>query len=1007
MKKSISVMLSILMIFSCISIYQIVIIQKAQQNSILIVREKVSELVNEYDAQLINDNNNKDIQRTVNTNRLIVKTKEQIDLLNAVDYVKGLGFYFVQFEDYDSAKFAIDYYKSKGLTVEFDSLIKNSFSDEASASTTDDQMWAYKRVGSDKAIEYLSNKSLNNVTVAVLDTGVDYTHELFTDRITRTDLNFSNSGMENDCMDSNGHGTSVAGIVALSTPYNVKIEPYRIGEDNGDLLFSNLYCAFEYLLSKGISNHPNILNMSFSSNLTEHEIIDYYFEKLDEANYTIIASAGNENSFAKNWIPACYNNILIVSSSNIDNKRSSFSNFGETVDVAAPGENVYTALIGGGYITDFSGTSASAPLTSGAAAILLSVDKNLSNTEVYAQIEATATDIQIKGYADWCGSGIINFEKLTKQPITDGEVIFSIDEGDYYDDAICVELSSSNPNAIIKYSTDLTIPNNENGITYTEPILVENHTAILATVIEPGKLAGKYSLKEYNVIYHADETDFEIESDGTISSYNGTISSIIIPDTINGIVPTTLGDSLFENNLNIKHVELPKSIKKIGLSAFSNSSIQSIIGIGVTRICSFAFEETTQLYYEYLPNTKTVDAQVFSGCINLTKQLSFQNSLQRLDEYVFVNVPIETMSFPNITKSILKSFVGCLAVEINLPNVTSFQEAFSSCYYLTKIYAPKVTKIGSNTFYDCYSLENFDFSNIEVVSKRGLFASYFTDINLENCTSIADEAFGECKAKKISLPKITQIPSACFYQCRYLEELLIPNVEYFDNESSIVFSNVYCLKQLIMPKACNFPIIRIYAYENGPWWTESLQEMELEVIYAPKVTEIPDMTTSEHDANDNVTSRSIFELLNNVELAFLPSLENGNNLPWSEGMMLYLSENFNYSKNISQAVKMNYTVIAPTISYAEQWANENGHTFIPSEELSFESIDGKNFVYSTPDGKTCSMPIDIVEQMWYDYLPINKKPDFMTHGYLIDVVNDNFINGKDFAKIHHTAKYGW
>ena len=41
--------------------------------------------------------------------------------------------------------------------------------------------------------------------------------------------------------------------------------------------------------------------------------------------------------------------------------------------------------------------------------------------------------------------------------------------------------------------------------------------------------------------------------------------------------------------------------------------------------------------------------------------------------------------------------------------------------------------------------------------------------------------------------------------------------------------------------------------------------------------------------------------------------------------------------------------------------------------------------------------------MWYDYLPINENQDFMTHGYIFDVFNNDFINAKDFAKIHHLS----
>lgn len=932
-KKSISILLSFLTLVSVFSIYITTIAQEKQQNNVISVSEEVSELVQQYDTTLLNEEENSDngITREVKTSRLIVKTKEQIDLFDAIDCVKGLGFYFVQFEDYDSAKAAYDSYKSKGYIVEFDSIIKKNFDEVSSSEETDDTMWAYERVGVDKALEYLSSKNLNDVTVAVLDTGVDYTHELFSNRIIKTNLNFSNSGNENDCMDTDGHGTNVAGIVALSTPNTVTIEPYRIGEDNGDLLFSSMIFAYEYILNS--NNKPDILNMSYgTSTLFGYELYSDYYEELYNSGIIMVSAAGNANTLAQQNAPACFDSVLAVASSDINNKKSSFSNFGNAVNVAAPGENVYTAQLGGGYTTDFSGTSASTPLTAGAAAVLLSVDNRLTNEGVYERIEKTATDVQVKGYSDWCGSGIINYEKLTGQSVTEGSVSFNIDEGDYYDAPLHIELSTTNSNAIIKYSTDLTIPNNENGFIYSEPILVDEHATILATVIEPNKSAGEYVLNEYNVIYHADENDFDITEAGTISAYNGSHNSIVIPDEINSIAPINLGDELFKDNQSIISVQLPDCIKIIGRYTFANSSIQEIKGNKVMKIETRAFYGAEHLYKESLPNVSTVNLHGFDGCINLTQQLSFENSLTSIGSYAFALVPIEVINLPNYTDDVYKCFGGCNAREIYLPKTTCLQQAFYGCGNLTKVYAPKVTELEDDVFYDCTSLYEFDFSNIEVIYERGLCGSYFDEINLIKCNKLEKNAFRDCKASKISLPNVTVIPEHCFYQCRYLEELEIPNVEHFNNES-IIFSNIYCLKQLIIPKADNFPIIHIYAYDDGPWWTEPLQDLELEVIYAPKVTEIPNMTTSEHDAEDNVTSRPLSEILNNVKWAFLPSLTNDRNLPWSEGMTLYLSDSFNYLENNSQHTELNFTIIAPLASNAETWSMKNDYAFIAANSM--------------------------------------------------------------------------
>lgn len=249
MKKTISIFLAAITVVSVLSASFTAIAQEIEENNAILVSEKVSAMCEKYDTEtdeLTEDTETK--QRTVEE-RLIVKTDSRINTYEAVESVYGLGYAFIQFENDEDADAAFATYQKQGYTVQYDSILSlDEVNSDASSSRTNDN-WAYDILEIPETLAYFSSsgKDYADITVGILDTGLDYTHELFAGRITRTDLNFSAYGNENDCMDDYGHGTSVAGIIALSTPDNVKIEPYKIGGSDGKVYSSNLICCLEYI----------------------------------------------------------------------------------------------------------------------------------------------------------------------------------------------------------------------------------------------------------------------------------------------------------------------------------------------------------------------------------------------------------------------------------------------------------------------------------------------------------------------------------------------------------------------------------------------------------------------------------------------------------------------------------------------------------------------------------------------------------------------------------------
>ena len=109
--------------------------------------------------------------------------------------------------------------------------------------------------------KYFKNKKLSDVTVGIIDSGIDYTHSLLKSRVLRTNINFSTSGNQNDEMDDQGHGTSCAGIIAQATTDNVKIQGFKAGSADGHVYTSSLICTYEYILN--MNEKPDVINMSF------------------------------------------------------------------------------------------------------------------------------------------------------------------------------------------------------------------------------------------------------------------------------------------------------------------------------------------------------------------------------------------------------------------------------------------------------------------------------------------------------------------------------------------------------------------------------------------------------------------------------------------------------------------------------------------------------------------------------------------------------------------------
>lgn len=241
----------------------------------------------------------------------------------------------------------------------------------------------------------------NGVTIAVIDTGVQATNSELTGRVL-PGYDFVNG--DNDASDDNGHGTAVAGVIAAAgnnasktagVTWNSRILPVKVLGSFGEGAYSAVASGITYAADNG----AKIINLSLGganpSNAIK-EAIEYAGSK----GVIIIASAGNSGDTTPMY-PAAYSsthsNVISVGGLNgniniANEKRWPGSSHGPTLDLSAPSVNIPTINTTGG-ITSQSGTSFSAPMVSGAAALMVSRNADLTPSAIKSALRNSATDI--------------------------------------------------------------------------------------------------------------------------------------------------------------------------------------------------------------------------------------------------------------------------------------------------------------------------------------------------------------------------------------------------------------------------------------------------------------------------------------------------------------------------------------------------------------------------------------------------------------------------------------
>jgi subtilisin family serine protease len=259
------------------------------------------------------------------------------------------------------------------------------------------------------------------VRVAVLDTGIDAAHPAFAGRLVPgydfVDGDLDPSEVFAPGNLSFGHGTHVAGLVALAAPA-AQIMPLRVldplGQGNAWVLAEAMLYAIDPDGNPATNDGAQVINMSLGST-SRTQLFDAITQlsacsfpaptdplnTFTDPGYNadrqrcdafggavVIAAAGNDASRRVKQYPAAEGayGLLPVTASEAQRRLATFANFGTWVDVAAPGDGITSAMVGGGWAT-WSGTSMAAPLAAGVAALVKSQEPGLSARDLVRRLE--------------------------------------------------------------------------------------------------------------------------------------------------------------------------------------------------------------------------------------------------------------------------------------------------------------------------------------------------------------------------------------------------------------------------------------------------------------------------------------------------------------------------------------------------------------------------------------------------------------------------------------------
>lgn len=289
--------------------------------------------------------------------------------------------------------------------------------------------WGVERV---KAPEVWETFKIDGtgVVVGVLDTGIDGNHEAFKDKI----LAFRDFTRDKftEPTDNQGHGThvsgSVAGLDGVGVAPGAKLIVARVFDSSGGTTVDVLLNAMQWMLDPDgnpeTNDAPQLINNSWGSDNSTNKTFWVAVENWVTAGILPVFAAGNNGMWGgKVGTPAAFPHSWAVAATTKTDGLAYFSSQGPVAwdgtplmkpDIAAPGADIISCAIGGGYVSN-SGTSMACPHMAGVAALMYQADPSLTIEQVRALAEDKATDLGEPGKDGKFGSGLVDAYKIIEK----------------------------------------------------------------------------------------------------------------------------------------------------------------------------------------------------------------------------------------------------------------------------------------------------------------------------------------------------------------------------------------------------------------------------------------------------------------------------------------------------------------------------------------------------------------------------------------------------------------
>jgi thermitase len=293
------------------------------------------------------------------------------------------------------------------------------------------KQWGPQKIQADWA--WNTTEGSSSVLVAVVDTGIDYNHPDLAANYLPLGYNWVSNNA--DPLDDFGHGTHCAGIIAAVLNNSIGIAGIAQVHIMAEKVLDSWGYGYWDWVANGIihaaDEGANIISMSlggYGDSELVHDAVKYAYN----AGVLLVAAAGNDATNMKSY-PAAYDEVVAVAATDQYDNTAWFSNYGDWIELAAPGVDVYSTmptyyvtLNGWGYSMNYdslSGTSMACPHVAGVAALIWSRYPSKTRDWVRLWLRYTADDLGAPGFDDNYGYGRVNARKAVEQALPSHDLI--------------------------------------------------------------------------------------------------------------------------------------------------------------------------------------------------------------------------------------------------------------------------------------------------------------------------------------------------------------------------------------------------------------------------------------------------------------------------------------------------------------------------------------------------------------------------------------------------------